>query len=63
MKELLDSEIIINDVSRYIMHIYNIHQAFIEALLSTAVFPQRFSFFAVCLVHYLLEVPPWWVPK
>ena len=45
------------------MHIYNIHQAFIEALLSTAVFPQRFSFFAVCLVHYLLEVPPWWVPK
>ena len=28
-------------------------QAFIPALLSIAVFPQRFSFFTVCLVHYL----------
>ena len=28
-------------------------QAFIQALLSTAVFPQRFSFFTVGLVHYL----------
>ena len=30
-------------------------QAFIQALLSTAVFPQRFSFFTFCLVHNLRE--------
>ena len=33
-------------------------QAFIQTLLSTAVFPQWFSFFTVCLVQYLREVPP-----
>ena len=38
-------------------------QVFIEALLSTAVFHQRFSFFTVCLVKYLHEVLPWWAPK
>ena len=26
-------------------------RAFIQALLSTAVFPQEFSFFAVCLIQ------------
>ena len=38
-------------------------QAFIQGLLSTAVFPQRFSFFTVCLVNYLREVLPWLAPK
>ena len=33
-------------------------QAFIQALLPVAVFPQRFSFFTVCLVYCLREVPP-----
>ena len=28
-------------------------QAFIQALLSTAVLPQRFRFFTVCLVYWL----------
>ena len=36
-----------------ILEIYN-YQAFIQALLSTVIIPQRFSFFTVCLVHY-----PW----
>ena len=43
--------------------VYCVYQAFIQALLSTAVFPQGFSFFTVCLVHYLHEVPPWWAQK
>ena len=30
---------------------------FHPSTLSTAVFPQRFSFFTICLVHYLHEVP------
>ena len=38
-------------------------QAFILALLSTAVFPQRLSFFTVCLNSYLYEVLPWWASK
>ena len=42
---------------------YVVNQAFIQAHLSTAVFPQRFSFFTVCLVTYIREVPPWWVSK
>ena len=33
-------------------------QAFIQALLSTAVFPQRFRFFTVCLVQWLSGVAP-----
>ena len=39
------------------------YQAFIPALLSTAVFRQRLRFFTDSLVHYLCEVPPWWRPK
>ena len=35
------------------------HQAFIQALLSTAVFPQRFGFFTVCLVQWLRKVASW----
>ena len=31
-------------------------QAFIQPLLSTAVFPQRFGFFTVCLVQWLRKV-------
>ena len=38
-------------------------QSFIQALLSKAVFSQRFSFFTVCLVKYLCEVLPWLVSK
>ena len=34
-------------------------QAFIQALLSTAVFPQRFSFFSICLAPWLHGVAPW----
>ena len=40
------------------MAIPMILQAFIQALLSTAVFPQRFSFFTVCLVQWLHLVAP-----
>ena len=32
-------------------------QAFIQALLSTAIFPQRFSFFTVCLFQWLQGWP------
>ena len=39
------------------------NQVFTQTLLSTAVFPQGFSFFTICLIHYLREVPPWWVRK
>ena len=38
-------------------------QGFIQAHLSTAIFPQRFSFFTVCLVNYLHKVLPWLVPN
>ena len=38
-------------------------QAFIQALLSTYLFPQRIGFFTVSLVHYLREVSTWWAPK
>ena len=38
-------------------------QAFIQALLPTAVFLQIFSFFTVCLVNYLREVLLWLAPK
>ena len=38
-------------------------QGFIQALLSTAVFPQRFSFFTVCLVNYLREVLLWLIQR
>ena len=38
---------------------YTINQAFIQALLSTAIFPQRFSFFTVFLVQWLRVVAPW----
>ena len=31
--------------------------------LRTAAFLQRFSFFTVCLVHYLYKVLPRWAPK
>ena len=35
-------------------------QPFIQALLFTAVFPQRFSFFSVCLAQWLCRVvAPW----
>ena len=34
-------------------------QAFIQALLSTAVFPQRFGFFSICLAQWLHGVAPW----
>ena len=46
-----------------IPHKYLSEQAFIQALLSTAVSPQRFSFFTVCLVHCLHEVSPRWTAK
>ena len=38
-------------------------QAFIQALLYAAVFPQRLSFFTVCLVQWLRVVTPWQTPK
>ena len=47
----------------YIIYIYiYIYQGFIQALLSTAAFPQRVSFFTACLVNYLCEVLPWQAP-
>ena len=47
----------------YIIYIYiYIYQGFIQALLSTAAFPQRFIFFTACLVNYLCEVLPWQAP-
>ena len=39
------------------------YQGFIQAILSTAISPQRFSFFIVCLVNYLREVLPWLVSR
>ena len=47
---------------------YNINpfmplQTFIQALLPTAAFRQRLSFFTVYLNNYLYEVLPWWAPK
>ena len=47
----------------YILTLYCNTQAFIEAPLSTAVFPQRFSFFTVCLVQWLRWLALWWRPK
>ena len=38
-------------------------QAFIQALLSTAVFLQRFSFFTACLAQWLHGVAPWQTMK
>ena len=38
-------------------------QAFIQALLSTAVSLQRFSFFTAYLAHWLRGVAPWQTPK
>ena len=35
------------------------YQAFIQALLSKVIFPQRFSFFSVCLAQWLRGVTPW----
>ena len=34
-------------------------QAFLQALFSTAIFPQRFSFFSICLAQWLHGVAPW----
>ena len=38
-------------------------QAFIQALLSTAIFPQRFIFFTVYLVQWSYGVDPEWTLK
>ena len=38
-------------------------QAFIQALFSTVVFRQRFSFFTVYLVQWLHGVSPWYTAK
>ena len=46
-------------LSIYVCIIRVIYQGFIQALLSTAVFPQTFSFFTVWLVNYLREVLLW----
>ena len=46
----------------YILYICYIHIIHISSL-STAVFSHRYSFFTVCLVHYLHTVPPWGTPK
>ena len=40
-----------------------ITQAFIQVLLSTPVFPPRFSFFTVCLVQWFRVVAPWYFPR
>ena len=47
----------------YILVLYYNNQALIQAPLSTAVFPQRFSFFTVYLVQWLRGLAPWWRPK
>ena len=44
--------------SERFLYLLYIIQAFIQALLSTAVFLQRFSFFTICLVQWLREVTP-----
>ena len=38
-------------------------QTFIQALLCTAIFHQRFSFFTGFVIKCLHEVLPWWAPK
>ena len=38
-------------------------QAFIQALLSTAIFLRRFSFFTACLAQWLRGLAPWQTPK
>ena len=45
------------------MYIYIYTSGFIQALLPTAVFPQRFNFLTVRLVHCLHEVSPGWTAK
>ena len=55
--------IILNSLRSVPMENGKLFRAFIQALLSTAVFPQSFSFFTVCLVHYHCKVPPWWALK
>ena len=44
------------------MYVY-IYKAFIRALLSTANFRERFSFFTVYLVNYLHLMLLWCAPK
>ena len=36
---------------------------FYPSIFVYSCFPQRFSFFTICLVHYFHEVPPWWALK
>ena len=50
---------IIQFLSQDSVHSMVKYQAFIQAFLSTAVFPQRFSFFTVCLVQWLRSLAPW----
>ena len=49
--------------NKYYLQTYLGNCAYIQALLFTVVFSQRFDFVTFCLVHYLREVPPWWTPK
>ena len=51
------------DLGRHLSTQWIWYAGFYPALLSTAVFLQRFKFFTVCLVNYLCEVPPWWAPR
>ena len=45
------------------MYMYIYPQDFLQALLRTAVFTKRFSFFRVCLIHCLHEISPEWTAK
>ena len=44
----------------YILALYCNTQAFMQAPLPTAVFPQKLSFFTVYLVQWLRGLAPWW---
>ena len=58
-----DSNITVNHSTYVCLMISGvIYRAFIQALLSTAAFPQ-IQFFTVCLVHYVHEVFPGWTAK
>ena len=47
----------------YILALYCNTQAFMQAYLSTAVFPQSFSFFTIYLVQWFFRLAPWLRPK
>ena len=57
-------KLIIKAPKRRQRHRYDLWQTgFYPSISFYSRFPQRFSFFTVYLIYYLLEVPPRWPPK